>query len=59
LNALLALVVLITAVLSVGIGILATYGVVTGILNAFGRSTLERTVPAPVLIPSESHASGD
>jgi len=45
-----------TVVTAVGLGILASYGTVTSILNALGQQSQER-VAAAVLV--ENHASGD
>jgi hypothetical protein len=51
-----------TVVASVGLGVLAAYAAVFGILQAFGEA--RRPEPAPerpplVLVPTQSHASGD
>jgi hypothetical protein len=49
-----------TVLTVVALGILAAYGLVTGILYAFAyRSSRERTRGATMLVPSESHAGGD
>jgi hypothetical protein len=51
-----------TVVASVGLGVLAAYLAITGILLAFGRSPRPEPVPARprlVLVPSQNHASGD
>jgi hypothetical protein len=40
------------------IGILAAYGVITGILHAFAYRQAQRSRPA-VLVVGENHASGD
>jgi hypothetical protein len=51
-----------TVALSVGIGVLAAYVAVIGILQACGRATQLRPVearPRLVLVPSQNHASGD
>ena len=58
-------IVFLTVIASVGLGILAAYLVVTGILLSFGRP--QRPEPLPVvvgrprlvLVPSQNHASGD
>jgi len=42
---------------AVGLGILAAYGSVIGVLNAFGQQ--QARGPVPVLVPSQTHASGD
>lgn len=49
-----------TVVASVGLGIVATYAAVIGLLHAFGR----KSEPAParprlILVPTQNHASGD
>ena len=57
-NAFVATLVLFSTVLaSLGLGVLAASWVVNGILYAFGSRTQQE--PAPVLIPSQTHASGD
>jgi hypothetical protein len=38
------------------LGILATYGAVTGILHAFAYQSRQRLGVTSVLVPSESHA---
>jgi hypothetical protein len=51
-----------TVVLSVGIGVLAAYAVVIGILHACGPASQSRPAearPRLVLVPTQSHASGD
>jgi hypothetical protein len=51
-----------TVVASVGIGILAAYLAITGILLTFGRAPRPEPVPARprlILVPSQNHASGD
>jgi hypothetical protein len=49
-----------TVVASVGLGIIATYGAVIGLLHTFGRSSqLEPTRPRLVLVSTQNHASGD
>ena len=51
-----------TVALSVGIGVLAAYAAVIGILQACGRASQMRPVearPRLVLVPSQNHASGD
>jgi hypothetical protein len=42
----------------VGFGIFAAYAVVNSILFAFARSR-QQTHRSPVLVPSQTHASGD
>jgi len=52
----------VTVIASVGFGVLATYAVVFGILAMFGPSRQpEPAVARPrlVLIPTQTHASGD
>ncbi|MGC2195904.1 MAG: hypothetical protein WA628_14600 [Terriglobales bacterium] len=57
-NALVATLVLFsTVVAAVGLGVWAAGWVVNGILDAFGSRTQQEV--APVLIPSQTHASGD
>jgi len=49
-----------TVVLSVGIGVLAAYATVFGILNAFApQRRAEKARPRLVLVPTQHHASGD
>ena len=51
-----------TVVLSVGIGVVAAYAVVIGILQACGRASQSlpaESRPRLVLVPSQNHASGD
>jgi hypothetical protein len=49
-----------TVVASVGLGIIATYAAVIGLLRTFGRSSqAEPTRPRLVLVPTQNHASGD
>jgi hypothetical protein len=58
LNAFVATLVLFsTVVAAVGLGVVAASWVVNGILDAFGHRTQQET--ASVLIPSQTHASGD
>jgi hypothetical protein len=56
------LILCLTVVVSVGIGVIAAYAVVIGILHAFGRASQQRTAdarPRLVLVPTQNHASGD
>jgi hypothetical protein len=51
-----------TVIASVGLGVLSAYAAVISILHAFGPAS--RPEPAPqrprlVLVPTETHASGD
>jgi hypothetical protein len=51
-----------TVVASLGIGVLAAYAAVIGILHVFGGAS--QPEPAPqrprlVLVPTQNHASGD
>jgi hypothetical protein len=49
-----------TVVASVGLGIIATYAAVIGLLHTFGRSSQpEPARPRLVLVPTQNHASGD
>ena len=51
-----------TVVASVGIGVIAAYAVVIGILQACGRASQPQLVearPRLVLVPTQNHASGD
>jgi hypothetical protein len=49
-----------TVVASVGLGIIATYAAVIGLLRTFGRSSQpEPARPHLVLVPTQNHASGD
>jgi hypothetical protein len=43
----------------VAIGILSAYAAVIGILNAFGNQQAPAPAPAHILVPSQTHASGD
>jgi hypothetical protein len=53
-------IVLFTVIASVGLGILAAYAAVIGILHAFGpASRPEPSRPRLVLVPTQNHASGD
>ena len=57
-NALVATFVLFsTVVASVGLGVLAAGWAVNSILDVFGHRTQEEA--APMLMPSQTHASGD
>jgi hypothetical protein len=57
---LVAFVISFTAVTVVLVGILAAYAAVTGILYAFAYQSRQRIgAGTPVLVPSESQASGD
>ena len=54
----------VTIIASVGLGVLATYAIIFGILSTFGRSSKAPTQPEPsrprlVLVPTQEHASGD
>ena len=56
------LVLVLTVVLSVGIGVLAAYGAVISILQACGRASQQRPAearPRLVLVATQNHASGD
>jgi hypothetical protein len=58
------LILCLTVVASVGIGVLAAYTAVIGILHAFGRASQQQPRPAEsrprlVLVPTQHHASGD
>jgi hypothetical protein len=48
-----------TVVTVVALGVIAAYGLVTGILYAFAYGSSQRSRVAPALVPGESHASGD
>ena len=57
-------IVLLTVIASVGLGILAAYLVVTGILLSFRRPPQPQPQPVVgrprlILVPSQNHASGD
>ncbi len=56
---LVAFVISFTAVTVVLVGILAAYAAVTGILHAFAYSSRQRSRGTPLLVPSQSQASGD
>ena len=54
-----------TVALSVGIGVLAAYAAVFGILQACGRASQQQQLrpaevrPRLLLVPTQNHASGD
>jgi len=51
-----------TVVASVSFGVVATYALVISILHVFGRASQpkpETQHPTLVLVPSQTHASGD
>jgi hypothetical protein len=59
---LMPLILFVTVVASVGLGVVAAYLVITGILLTFGRAHRPEPVPARprlVLVPTQNHASGD
>ncbi len=57
---LMPVVLFVTVVASVGVGVLAAYAAVIGILRSLGRvSQPEPVRPRLVLVPSQNHASGD
>jgi hypothetical protein len=55
------LILCVTVVASVGIGVIAAYAAVIGILQACGRASLQRAEARPrlVLVASQNHAGGD
>jgi hypothetical protein len=56
------LILCLTVVVSVGMGVVAAYAAVIGILHVFGRTSLPRPAearPRLVLVPTQNHASGD
>jgi hypothetical protein len=56
------LILCVTVVASVGIGVVAAYAAVIGILQACGRASQQLPVeakPRLVLVPTQNHASGD
>jgi hypothetical protein len=56
------LILCLTVVASVGIGVMAAYMAVFGILHAFGQRSQPRPAearPRLVLVPTQTHASGD
>jgi len=56
------LILCVTVVASVGIGVIAAYAAVIGILQACGRASQQRPTEAKarlVLVPTQNHASGD
>ena len=54
------LVLLVTVIVSVGLGVLAAYATFMGILHAVGyKSEPEPARPRLVLVPTQNHASGD
>ena len=54
-----ALILFLTVVLAVALGIFAAYGTVVGILQAFVYQSQQRAAGTPILVPSQTHASGD
>lgn len=56
---LVALIIAFTAVTVIFIGIFAAYVAVTGILYAFAYGSRQRATRTAMLVPSQSHASGD
>jgi hypothetical protein len=59
---LMPLILFVTVVASVGLGVVAAYLVITGILLTFGRAHRPEPVPVRprlVLVPTQNHASGD
>jgi hypothetical protein len=48
-----------TAVSVIGIGLVAAYGAVLGILHAFAYQTRQRSDRTLILVPRQSVASGD
>lgn len=48
-----------TVVTAVGLGIVTAYGAVTSILYALADHSTERATRTPLLVPTETHASGD
>ncbi len=56
---LIAFVISLTAFTVVVLGILAAYGAVTGILYAFAHQSRQHTSGTRILVPSQTHASGD
>ena len=54
------IIIFVTVVASVGLGVLAAYAAVIGILHMFGSvSRPEPSRPRLVLLPTQNHASGD
>lgn len=60
------LILCVTVIASVGIGVLAAYSLVIGIIHAFGRAPqpqpqprLVEARPRLVLVPTQNHAGGD
>jgi len=54
------IIIFVTVVASVGLGVLAAYGAVIGILHLFGpASHPEPGRPRLMLVPTQNHASGD
>jgi hypothetical protein len=54
------IIIFVTVVASVGLGVLAAYAAVIGILHLFGpASHPEPSRPRLVLVPTQNHASGD
>lgn len=56
------LILCLTVIVSVGIGVIAAYIAVIGILHAFGRASQQQRAaarPRLVLVPTQNHASGD
>jgi hypothetical protein len=53
------IILLFTVIAVVAFGISLAYASVSGILYAFARQTRPATIPNRVLVPSQTHASGD
>ncbi len=56
---LVAFVLFFTVLTVVVLGILAAYVAVAGILHAFGYRSRQQSAGTSVLVPSQTHASGD
>jgi uncharacterized membrane protein HdeD (DUF308 family) len=56
---LVAFVISFTVITVVVVGVLAAYAIVTGILHVFHYLSRQRARRTPILVPSQSQASGD
>lgn len=54
-----AVTIFVTIISAVALGVFAAYATVNGILSAFAQSRQQTRGTTPVLVPSQTHASGD
>ena len=53
------LILILTVSTSLALGIAAAYGTITGILSLLSPARRQTTPLRPILVPSQTHASGD